>query len=295
MTGIPLALNGSASSDPDAGQTLSFSWNFGDGNSGTGATPSHTYAAAGNYIVSLTVTDNGSPVLNDINTTSASIVNFIPITIVQPAGSTFVGLIKTNGNGLQKFGIESQRSAVTDIDPASIRISTSYPNAGTVSEITIAAKGVKVGDINLNVAGDIDFSFRSREIAPLLIHVPNGTLVTLIFQAKTLSQGVLLRGTIDLTKVGPSQITSAAAPNPFRPEGTNIRYTLRDSGPISIRIFSVNGQLVRTLREENATPGPYEVRWNGKDDAGRNASSGIYFVSIKQGLGSSQLRVVLAR
>ena len=64
---------------------------------------------------------------------------------------------------------------------------------------------------------------------------------------------------------------------------------------VSIRIFSVNGQLVRSLREDSATPGAYEVRWNGKDEGGRTAPSGIYFVSVKQGSESSQNRIVLAR
>lgn len=50
-------LNGSASSDPD-GSITSYAWQFGDGNSGSGASPSHTYAAPGTYEVRLTVTDN---------------------------------------------------------------------------------------------------------------------------------------------------------------------------------------------------------------------------------------------
>jgi PKD repeat protein len=58
---LPAAVqfNGSGSSDPNAGATLSFSWNFGDGTAnGVGATPSHIYATAGTYNGSLTVTDN---------------------------------------------------------------------------------------------------------------------------------------------------------------------------------------------------------------------------------------------
>jgi PKD repeat protein len=292
VTGIPVAFSGTGSTDPDAGQTLSFAWNFGDGGTATGPAPSHTYTSPGTYIVSLQVTDNGTPVLSDIGTTTASIVNFIPLQVVQPAGS--LPIIKTNGNGYDKFGLECFQRAVTDINPATITLTTTYPNAGTVSSVAVTAKQVKVGDINLNVFGDLDFSFRASQIRPLLAHVPNGTLVTLVFTAKALSDGVTMRGTIDLTKSGSATISSAAAPNPFKPY-TNISYTLRDSGPVSIRIFSVNGQLVRSLREDTATPGSYEVRWNGKDDGGRTAPSGIYFVSIKQGTESSQTRIVMAR
>jgi len=292
VTGIPITFNGTASSDPDAGQTISFAWDFGDGGTGTGATPSHTYASPGTRLVTLTVTDNGSPALSNSATTTSSVVNFIPITIVQPSGTAPV--VKTNGNGVQRFGLECLTRSVTDIDPSSIKVSTTYPNAGTVSEVAISTKGVKVGDINGNGFGDIDFQFRASDIKPLLIHVPNGTLVTLIFTAKTISDAVTLRGTVDLTKSGSANVTSAVAGNPFKLQ-TNIQYTLRDSGPVQIRIYSVNGQLVRTLREELATPGAYEVRWNGKDDGGRTAPSGIYFVSVKQGTESSQTRVVLER
>jgi PKD repeat protein len=56
-TGLTVAVNGSASTDPD-GSVASWAWNFGDGSTGTGATASHTYAAAGTYTITLTVTDN---------------------------------------------------------------------------------------------------------------------------------------------------------------------------------------------------------------------------------------------
>ena len=49
--------DGSGSYDPD-GSVVSYSWDFGDGSSGAGATPSHGYAAPGRYSVTLTVKDN---------------------------------------------------------------------------------------------------------------------------------------------------------------------------------------------------------------------------------------------
>jgi PKD repeat protein len=59
VSNLAASFDGSASSDPD-GSISSYAWNFGDGATGTGVTPSHTYAASGTYTVQLTVTDNGS-------------------------------------------------------------------------------------------------------------------------------------------------------------------------------------------------------------------------------------------
>ena len=49
--------DGSGSSDPD-GNIVSYSWTFGDGGAGTGATPTHSYSSIGTYSVQLTVTDD---------------------------------------------------------------------------------------------------------------------------------------------------------------------------------------------------------------------------------------------
>ncbi len=56
-TALTCTFNGSASADTD-GSISSYRWNFGDGTSATGATPSKTYSAGGTYSVTLTVTDN---------------------------------------------------------------------------------------------------------------------------------------------------------------------------------------------------------------------------------------------
>lgn len=60
----------SSSSDSD-GTITTYSWDFGDGNSANGATPSHSYASAGTYNVTLTVTDNEGA--SDSNTQSLTV------------------------------------------------------------------------------------------------------------------------------------------------------------------------------------------------------------------------------
>ena len=55
--GQSITLNAGGSSDPD-GTIQSYEWDFGDGNHGSGLTVSHTFASAGVYNVTLTVTDN---------------------------------------------------------------------------------------------------------------------------------------------------------------------------------------------------------------------------------------------
>jgi mono/diheme cytochrome c family protein len=57
VAGTAVAFNGAGSSDPD-GTIAAYNWIFGDGTTGTGATPSHVYTASGLYTVTLTVLDN---------------------------------------------------------------------------------------------------------------------------------------------------------------------------------------------------------------------------------------------
>src|SRR4051812_33880308 len=57
-SGRTVAFDGTGSKDAD-GTITSYAWTFGDGTTGTGAAPSHTYATGGTYTVGLTVTDNG--------------------------------------------------------------------------------------------------------------------------------------------------------------------------------------------------------------------------------------------
>jgi PKD repeat protein len=64
-------MSGAGSSDAD-GDALEFAWSFGDGNSGTGVTTSHTYASAGTFTVRLIVTDTRG--IADTTSTTATVL-----------------------------------------------------------------------------------------------------------------------------------------------------------------------------------------------------------------------------
>lgn len=68
IVGVPVSFDGSGSTDPDS-TIVAYDWDFGDGNTGTGIIPSHVYAAAGLYTITLTVTDDGG-LTNSASTTA---------------------------------------------------------------------------------------------------------------------------------------------------------------------------------------------------------------------------------
>ncbi len=77
---------------------------------------------------------------------------------------------------------------------------------------------------------------------------------------------------------------SPNSPNPFN-ASTLIRYTLSAVGrpptAVTLKIYNILGQEVRTLIDEKQSPGYYSVVWNGRDDFGQEVSSGIYFYRLK--------------
>jgi len=69
-------------------------------------------------------------------------------------------------------------------------------------------------------------------------------------------------------------------PNPFNPI-TSIEYTVPKPSEVSLRIYNVLGQEVKTLVNQRQKAGAYRATWNGEDSYGQKVTSGIYFYQLK--------------
>jgi hypothetical protein len=72
-----------------------------------------------------------------------------------------------------------------------------------------------------------------------------------------------------------SFVISGNYPNPFNP-ATQIAYQILEPGDVSLTIYNLLGQEVRTLVRGYVQPGQYQVVWDGKDNLGQPVSSGVY-------------------
>ena len=90
-------------------------------------------------------------------------------------------------------------------------------------------------------------------------------------------------------------------PNPLNPSTTmpfqvgSLKFGVWRPIHANLTIYNILGQRVRTLVNENKLPGRYEIFWDGKDDKGKEVSSGIYFYQLKAGGFKETRKMVLLR
>ncbi|MCP4545083.1 MAG: T9SS type A sorting domain-containing protein [bacterium] len=68
-------------------------------------------------------------------------------------------------------------------------------------------------------------------------------------------------------------------PNPFNPN-TTISFTLPAAGRVKLAVFDVQGRQIKTLVSGNMAAGAHEIVWQGRDDAGHQVASGLYFTRL---------------
>ena len=79
--------------------------------------------------------------------------------------------------------------------------------------------------------------------------------------------------------VAPLTTINGNYPNPFNPE-TQISFQISKRSYVTMNVFNLKGQLVKSLVNENLKSGSHTITWNGNDDNGRAVASGIYFFRL---------------
>ncbi|MFC1629523.1 FlgD immunoglobulin-like domain containing protein, partial [Gemmatimonadota bacterium] len=109
---------------------------------------------------------------------------------------------------------------------------------------------------------------------------------TIAYDLRDRSTGILAAGRYE-AEVASTRLPGEFAllqnyPNPFNGQ-TTIRFQLPSRQKVSLHIFNVRGQLVRTLLDEEMEGGYHKVAWDGRTESGRTAASGIYIYLIQAG------------
>jgi len=183
--------------------------------------------------------------------------NYLVPTAVENATFTF----RVRGDAINLMWlIPAVESSSYDLDRAQI-------SAGETSEYVRVANGLPV-----DAAGFVTFNDGGVEQGRTYIYRltrPDGE------GEPILSQEIY----VPVSRAGLGQ----NFPNPFNPT-TRIAYWVPEGGKrdVQLLIYDVSGARVRTLVNESKRGGRYEVQWNGRDDAGNQVASGVYFYRLSQ-------------
>lgn len=149
-TNLIASFDATTSSDPD-GTVASYSWNFGDGSTaGTGATSTHTYAAAGSYQVTLTVTDNQGATNA---ATKTAIVTAAPPAQNILAKDLFGRTVATGLGSADLGGVWTMTSAATNYSVANGAAQFNLPTAGSARQASL--NGVSSTNSDLSVTSSL--------------------------------------------------------------------------------------------------------------------------------------------
>ena len=83
-------------------------------------------------------------------------------------------------------------------------------------------------------------------------------------------------------------------PNPFNPT-TSISFNLKSAQHVSVEVFNLKGNLVKTLQSGNLSSGDHQVVWNGKNSDNEQVASGVYLYKLKSGKSESVKKMIMMK
>jgi PKD repeat protein len=278
IVNFPVSFDGTGSADPD-GDPLSYLWDFGDGSSGTGATPAHPYplpSGPGGYIVTLCVSDPGG--LSDCDVTTATIVDLLSARVFTVGGNKTIRL----GSGKPQTCVQIEPVGGA-FDVSEVDLTSLVMRFGGSEIPAIADKTAVVGDKDHNGISEITACFSKEDLRVLFAGLPSGQN-----QVDVLIRGMLVGGapiegavTLQVNASGGGGLAASIVPNPLNPRA-NLTFATSEAGWVKVQMFDLHGRLVRTLMESSSAPAGYhDVAIDGLDARGQRMASGMYYLLIR--------------
>jgi len=271
VTGVAISFSGSGS-DPD-GDVLSFSWSFGDGAQANGAAPSHTFANTGVYVVVLTVRDG---TLSDPDSTTATV------------SPTYAARVWSDPRTIRLHTGKPQETVLLEpvagsFDLAMLDFATlslcAPPGTGAVECIQpIPGKTSANRDRDHNGVRELAMEFAKDDLRRLFSSLTQPTTVYLEVTSNLTVGGTLRAGLTMEVIPEKGRVLHRVSPNPLNPDAV-ISLRTDQPGSLRLRLYDLNGRLVRTLVDASSWPaGDRDVMFNGRDSQGRRLASGRYFL-----------------
>ncbi|MGH1362150.1 MAG: FG-GAP-like repeat-containing protein [Calditrichia bacterium] len=243
----------------------------------------------------------------DRSSGEADIVGFTGFDASSAQGMDFD---QTNGNlYLAAFGSQNFHSELRQVDPAtggSMFIGQIGQTQRQITAFGIGGSGVSF----LRITGPVSGSIAPGDVDGILAQVRAPMLPDTILQADiviTLNDPELpsVRIPVDLTVGSLVGLPGAGSlpqefslernyPNPFNPS-TTIAYSLPKAVNVSLEVFNMLGQRVRSLVNERQESGVHEANWNGLNDAGNAVASGTYIYRLKAGRFQMDYKMILVK
>jgi PKD repeat protein len=274
---LTVSFSSAGSHDPD-GSIVSYHWSFGDGFYSTSSepNPTHTYTQSGPlaYNATLTVTDNQDA------TAQASVR--ITITAAQPelhVQAQDVTRVRVGGG--KYAGQDVVLIAGTSGEPvpgATVYAKYTGPTSGTTGSdgrVTLRTTATRLATVK--------WCFEVTNVSKTdWIYLPAANVVT-----KKCESGPL---------VAPGDVLDGVRTRSDLGAGSEIAFTLASPAVVDVAIFDAMGRRVRDLaRQAPLEAGEHAYRWDGRDEAGVSAASGVYFVRVVAGEMQAVRRIVTLR
>jgi hypothetical protein len=220
----------------------------------------------------------------------------VELTNAVPMTALDMPLEFSEGVTLEEVTFEGTRSADFDFKWANINNEEHTVVIGLIPMIYGDKSDMAPGEgVIANLVFSVDDpSVESIELTPVEMEKPNHSLM-LVYNDKSKDAAevayvvpefngvsVSLQSPMQEELLPMSFSLRQNAPNPFNPT-TTISYDLPKATHVSLNIFNVLGQKVKTVVDGFQDAGTKSVIWDGRDDGGASVASGIYFYRLNAG------------